>query len=222
MNTKDYDNINDENDPGVINDPPGVYQPQPPLTFEKVWLMFQETGKMIQDSDKKFQEYREEMREASRETTKKFRETDKKIKEAFNLFTGQWGRLVESLVEGDLPRVLQERGVMVTQTIERVKSINDRAYEFDIIALNGDVCVVVEVKTTLRPDDVKRFLHKLDHFREWLPRFASTDRVLGAVAYLRVEAESDRMAEKNGLFTIRATGKSAKIVNNKDFEPKAF
>ncbi len=215
MNTKDYDNINDENDTGRVNDTPGVYQSQPPLTFEKVWLLFQE-------SDKKFQEYREEMREASRETTKKFRETDKRIKEAFNLFTGQWGRLVESLVEGDLPRVLQERGIMVTQTIERVKSLNDRAYEFDIIALNGDVCVVVEVKTTLRPDDVKRFLHKLDHFREWFPRFASTDRVLGAVAYLRIDAESDRMAEKNGLFTIRATGKSAKIVNNKDFEPKTF
>ncbi len=31
---------------------------------------------------------------------------------------------------------------------------------------------------------------------------------------------SDMMAEKNGLFTIRATGKSAKIVNAEDFEPK--
>jgi hypothetical protein len=226
-----YKNI--DSDPNMVNDPPGVYQSQHPLTFEKVWQMIQETSKMIQESDKKFKESskemwdafresREQMREASRETDKRFRETDKKIKEAFNLFTGQWGRLVESLVEGDLPRVLQERGIMVTQTVERVKSINDRAYEFDILALNGDVCVVVEVKTTLRPDDVKHFLNKLNHFREWMPRYASTDRVLGAVAYLRVDAESDRMAEKQGLFTIRATGKSAKIVNNEDFEPKTF
>ncbi len=197
MEPKDNDNLDDLNDPGTVSDSPGAYQAQQPLTFEKVWQMFQETDK-------------------------KFQETDKKIKEAFNLFTGQWGRLIESLVEGDLPRVLQERGIMVTQTVERVKSINDRTYEFDIIALNGDVCVVVEVKTTLRPGDVKRFLHKLNHFREWLPRFANTDRVLGAVAYLRAEAESDMMAENKGLFTIRATGKSAKIVNSESFEPKHF
>jgi hypothetical protein len=45
---------------------------------------------------------------------------------------------------------------------------------------------------------------------------------MGAVAYIRVNSNSDKMAEKNGLFTIRATGKSAKTVNAEDFEPKQF
>lgn len=34
----------------------------------------------------------------------KFKETDKRIKEGFELFEGQWGKLIESLVEGDLIR----------------------------------------------------------------------------------------------------------------------
>ncbi len=222
MKPKKYHNIDDLNDQGIVNDDPGVYHTQEPLTFEKVWLMFQENSKI-------FQEYREERREASRETTKKFdevskkfRETDKKIKEAFELFTGQWGKLVESLVEGDLPRVMQERGIMVKRTVERARSEDDKGYEFDIIAVNCDVCVVVEVKTTLRPDDVNDFLHKLNDFRELMPEYAGKDRVIGAVAYIRVNSNSDKMAEKNGLFTIRATGKSATIVNATDFEPKQF
>ncbi len=218
-NARDKDRYKQDPDPGNVNDPGGVYQPHDPPTFEKVWLMFQETERFLKE---KSLETERIMKEQSRKTDQKFRETDKKIKMAFDLFSTQWGRLVESLVEGDLPRVLQERGIMVTQTSERVKSLTDKAYEFDILALNGDVCVVVEVKTTLRPDDVDHFLYKLNHFREWMPRFASTDRVLGAVAYIRVDSNSDKMAEKNGLFTIRATGKSAKIVNPANFEPKEF
>lgn len=222
MTAKDYDNLDDQHDQNALNEPTGVYHTQGPLSFEHVWMMFQE--------------YREERREASRaidqkfqktdqkfqELTKKFRETDKKIKQAFDLFTGQWGRLVESLVEGDLPRVMQERGILIKRTVERAKSEDDNGYEFDIIAVNGDVCVVVEVKTTLRPDDITHFLNKLKHFREWMPEYANKDRVLGAVAYLRVNSKSDKMAEKNGLFTIRATGKSAKIVNTEDFQPQQF
>ena len=220
---------NEDREPGKVNEPGGVYQPQDPPTFEKVWLMFQETDKKFIESDKKWQETERLMKEQSRETDKKwqetdkrFKETDKKIKKAFDLFTSQWGRLVESLVEGDLPRVMQERGIMVKRTVERAKSDEEKGYEFDIIAVNGDVCVVVEVKTTLRPDDITEFLRKLRHFRKWMPEYAGKDRVLGAVAYIRVHCNSDKMAEKNGLFTIRATGKSAKIINPEGFEPKVF
>ncbi len=206
---------NEDREPDKVNEPGGVYQQHDPPTFEKVWLMFQE-------SDRKWQETERYLKEKSLETDKKFRETDKKIKKAFDLFTSQWGRLVESLVEGDLPRVMQERGIMVKRTVERAKSDDDKGYEFDIIAVNGDICVVVEVKTTLRPDDITEFLRKLRHFREWMPEYAGKERILGAVAYIRIHSNSDKMAEKNGLFTIRATGKSAKIVNPEDFEPKTF
>ncbi len=187
------ENVN--NRANEVNEPYGTYQQ--PLNFEKVWQMFQETDK-------------------------RFRETDKKIKEAMNLFTCQWGRLIESLVEGDLPRVMQERGIMIKRTVERAKSEDENGYEFDIIAVDGDVCLVVEVKTTLRPDDVTYFLSKLRHFRNWVPEYGIYKRVLGAVAYLRTSADSHKMAQRQGLFTIRATGKSARIVNPAGFEPRGF
>ena len=194
MAAEDNDHMNDQ---GMVNDDDGMYPQQQPLNFEKVWQMFQETDK-------------------------KFQETDKKLKKAIDLFTCQWGRLIESLVEGDLPRVLSERGIEIKRTVERAKSEEESGREFDIIAVDGDVCVVVEVKTTLRPDDVAHFINTIKHFREWMPEYAYKKRVLGAVAYLHAVSRSEAMAQKLGLFTIRATGKSARIVNPPDFEPKEF
>ena len=97
-----------------------------------------------------------ETNEKFRETEKQFRETDKKIKEAMELFTTQWGKLMESLVEGDLVNVLRRRNILVNQTLTRVKGNHEgTSYELDIIAVNGSEIVVVEVKTTLRAKTCK-------------------------------------------------------------------
>ena len=74
---------------------------------------------------------------------------------------------MESLVEGDLVGLLQAQGIAVERTCTNVKGGRDgRHYEFDILAhLNGEEVVVVEVKTTLRAEDVTEFLGKLENSR---------------------------------------------------------
>jgi hypothetical protein len=64
-----------------------------PLSFEKVRLMFKETDKKFQETDRVLSE--------------KFKETDKKLNKLERLFTSQWGKLVESLVEGDIVTLLK-------------------------------------------------------------------------------------------------------------------
>lgn len=168
-----------------------------PLNFEKVWLMFQETDK-------------------------KFRETDKKMKELQDLFVTQWGKLMETLVEGDLVKLLNARGIEVHRTSQRVSgNYKGNPYEFDIIALNGKEVVIVEVKTTLRVKDVKKFLEKISSAKIWMPEL-SNKVIYGAVAYLTANSSSHVMAANKGLFTIRATGNSASIVNKEDFKPAKF
>ena len=203
-----------------------------PLTFEKVWRMFKET-------DRKFQEAAERSKETDRmfkETDRKFQETDQKIKEAAEQvketsrgitrlerqFTSMWGKLVESLVEGDLIRLLNERGIAVERTQQRVsgrkKNLN---YEFDIIAVNGEEIVVVEVKTTLKSDNIIHFISKLEHVREWLPEFHEK-KVYGAMAFIHTEENVITHAQNSGLLVIKATGNSASIINDNDFRPKTF
>ena len=179
-----------------------------PLSFEKVWLMFQETDKRFKETDKIL--------------TEKFQETDKKLNKLEQLFTSQWGKLVESLVEGDVIKILNERGIEVTDTLRRRTGRRDGIdYEFDIIAINGTDIVIIEVKTTLRPGDVRDFLKKLKQAKNWMPEY-SDKNIYGAMAFISEDAGTAAMAEKKGLFVIRATGDSASIINQENFQPKIW
>jgi len=186
-----------------------------PLNFEKVWLMFQEVAKQQKET-------RELFKERDAETDKRNKETDKRLKALNNLFTSQWGKLMESLVEGDLINILQARGVTVSETLQRIKgNTNGENYEFDIFATNGNEMVVVEVKTTLRASDVKDFESRLNKFKTWIPRYKNT-KIYGAMAYLVADEHSNKMAQNKGFFTIRATSNSSSIVNSQDFKPRVF
>jgi hypothetical protein len=163
-----------------------------------------------------------ELREYQKRTARQMEETDRRLKKAEDLFTSQWGKLMESLVEGDLVPLLKQRGIEVERTLQRMTGRrNGEHFEIDIVAANGAEVVVVEVKTTLRSEDVTEFLDKLSQFVEWSPEYRER-RIYGAVAYLKSDASVTKYAERRGLFVIRATGNSASIVNEPAFEPRVF
>ena len=151
-------------------------------------------------------------------TDKRFAATDKRMNKLQALFESQWGKLMESLVEGDLTNLLQQRDIMVNHNLTRMTGPD---YEFDIIAVNGNEIVVVEVKTTLKVDDVQYFLQKLSMVKQWMREY-SDKTVYGAVAWLKNDGSASTFAQKNGLFSIRATGSSAAIINTKTFTPTGF
>jgi Holliday junction resolvase-like predicted endonuclease len=154
--------------------------------------------------------------------SEKFKENDKKLKEQKYLFTSEWGNLVESLVEGDIVTLLNQKGINVIDIIEGRKGRRDGInFEFDIITINNTEMVIVEVKTTLTPEDIRLFLKKLAQAKDWMPEYA--DKIVyGAVAFISEDTGSSAMAEKNGLFVIKATGDSASIVNADNFVPKSW
>ncbi|MBK5938092.1 hypothetical protein CCR96_02125 [Halochromatium roseum] len=175
------------------------------------------------ERNREIAELNRELTESRKATDLQIKETSREIAELKSLFTSQWGKLMESLVEGDLVNLLRARGIAITDTTTRLKGqrADGGNYEFDILAHTGAELVVVEVKTTLRPKDVKAFLRKLDHFKEWLPRYAN-NRIFGAMAWLSADAGAEAMLTKRGLFSIRATGDSAAIQNAMDFAPRAW
>nr|VFK16033.1 MAG: Uncharacterised protein family UPF0102 [Candidatus Kentron sp. LFY] len=205
-------------------------------TPESVWTLIREvarrqdeTARIIRElgreTDRKMQETDRQMQETDRrmrETDRQMQETDRRIAKVEALFTTQWGRLIESLVSGRLIDLLDKRGIHVYDTSHRVKGNREgRSYEFDIIAHNGEKIVIVEVKTTLRPEDVRKFVKKIKDARLLMPRYR--DNVIhGAVAWLQANAGADEMAINQKLFSIRAVGDSAHIINESDFEPRAF
>ena len=118
--------------------------------------------------------------------------------------------------------LFQQYNIPIQRTIRRVSGCyQGHNYEFDILVIDGEELVIVEVKTTLRPKDVTKFVEKLDQCKVWMPEYAA-GKVHGGVAFIQADASADRMAEKQGLFVIRATGDSATLVNQAEFRPRIW
>ena len=175
-----------------------------PATPEEVWATLYKVSK------------------GQEETDRQLKETGKHLKRLEKLFEDQWGKLMEALVKGDLIKLLNERKIEV-QGIAREHSRiqNGKEFEFDIIAINGNTVVVVEVKTTLRPQDVENFVKKLKVFKSIFEEYKNK-KIYGAVAYLKANSGANKNSERKGLFVIRATGSSASITNKKEFRAKEF
>jgi RecB family endonuclease NucS len=94
--------------------------------------------------------------------------------------------------------------------------------EFDIILVDGDTVVVVEVKSTLKVDDVREYLHCLERLFNYLPEHRGK-RILGAVSCIAADEQSERYAASQGLFMIGLTGENLVSIRNPlDFVPWDF
>ncbi|MBU0764427.1 MAG: DUF3883 domain-containing protein [Bacteroidetes bacterium] len=186
------------------------------LNFDKIWHLFKETDRKFKETDKMFQETTKELKE-------QMQDTDKKIKALSNLFTTQWGKLIESLVEPSCLKLFQEHGIKITLSTTNVKvQRNEEETEYDILLVNDTEIVVIEVKTTFRKDDLQEFIDKLKKFKYYLPQYQSY-KVYGAIAGIRYDEGTGRLAYKKGLFVIKSSGENIlKIANDLNFKPVEF
>ncbi|MCL0057095.1 DUF3782 domain-containing protein [Dehalococcoidia bacterium] len=186
------------------------------LTKEDVWRTFAETDRRL---DQRFRETEQRFRE----TEQMFRETDKELRRLEGIFTGQWGKLVEALGARSALRLFRERGVEITQIFREVEtSRNDSHMKIDVLLLSTQEAVVVEVKTTLKVEDVREFLEQLERFTFFFPRYKGMS-IYGGVAAIRIEEDADKFAYRQGLFVLTGSGEGLiTMLNSPDFKPKDF
>ena len=83
-----------------------------------------ETDRKFKETDLKFEKSREKLdkmfEKSRKELDKRFAETAKNINKVMGKFDSQWGKLMESLVEGDLVKLFKERGIEVHDTSTRI------------------------------------------------------------------------------------------------------
>ncbi|HLC15699.1 MAG TPA: hypothetical protein VJL89_05680 [Thermodesulfovibrionia bacterium] len=209
----------------------------PEYHFEKeiqeIWRLFEEVTKKFQETDRQFKETVMQFKETDKkfqetamqfqETDRKFLKTDESFKALEGVFIGQWGKLMEALVEPGVLKLFQERGIQVDESFERARrKRNGHEMEIDLVLPNETDVIAVEVKTTLKVEDVQDFLDKLGQFMDFFPKYKG-HRIYGAVAALKIEEESDIFACKKGLFVLKV-GKEGLIemMNDDKFRPKTF
>jgi hypothetical protein len=177
----------------------------------------------LSEVEKNVKEIWEMFRETDRRLDKRFEETDKSIKELATLFTGQWGKLIESLAESGILELLQSRGIAVSRLFRRsVSRQNGREMELDFLLTNDSEVVLGEVKTTMKTDDVKNFVNKLGEFLYFYPHYKGF-KIYGAMIGISMEEESAKYAYRKGLFVFKVGGEGMlQLLNDDKFTPKDF
>jgi len=88
--------------------------------------------------------------------------------------------------------------------------------------VNGDALLVVEVKSTLRVEEVRKLLEDLSRFPAFFPEYRGYRR-FGAVAALGIDESADRYAYRQGLFVL-TLGREGLVTlrNDSAFRPQDF
>jgi hypothetical protein len=107
--------------------------------------------------------------------------------------------------------------------IRRNVKIKGSKGEYDIVADDSGLVLVIEVKNKLSKRLVDKFMdEKLPRFKSLLPEYRDS-KVLGGIGALVVKDDVGRYAEKAGLFVLTQTSDGgAALLNRKGFRPKEF
>jgi predicted AAA+ superfamily ATPase len=86
--------------------------------------------------------------------------------------------------------------------------------EIDLVLENGDVVILIEVKTTLETADVRKHIERIEKYRKHVDAKGNGNkkRFIGAVAGAVVEGDAADFAQENGMYVIVQSGKAVEIV----------
>ena len=175
--------------------------------------------KRMKESDEKFDREMKESREAfekrMKESEEKFNrqlneesaKTNESIRRISIEFIGVTGHMVEGLIGSSAEKIFQEAGFDLHdrgKNLRRVLAPGNRQMEVDAMLGNESVVVPVEVKEHFTKRKVKRWLHKMETFRDFFPECADK-KVFAAVAAINYEAGAAELAHEEGLLVIRVS-----------------
>ncbi len=153
------------------------------------------------------------------EHKKEFDTEMRKINKQWSDLARKMGTIVEDIVAPNVPRIAREDFGLSGEPDDfsvrrRVRHKHDRSKEreFDVIAVYGDVVVVVEVKSTPRVDDVNEFLAGLPDFTDYLPEHRGK-RIIPVLASLSMPENIVPYLTKRGVYAMAMGDDTMTVVN---------
>ena len=179
-----------------------------PLTYDGILELFREDREQLR-----------EMREQMKETDRLMKETDRKIERVssdIGKLGSRIGEIVENMVGGNIVSQFQNYGYCVTEISRNIEfgiKNTTTAGEIDVLLDDGDVAILVEVKTKLTTDDVRNHIEQMEKYRRWKDgKGEGKKRYIGAVASTVVDDNVVTFAQKNGMFVIVQSGYAVEII----------
>ena len=172
-----------------------------------------ETDRLLKDVSASQKETDRQMKETDRQ----MKETDRKIDEynkRFGDFTKRFGDVVEHLVAPNLCEKFKDFNLFFPRANSGSRFFapeKNIKFEVDIMLENGDIAMLVEVKTKLTTEDVKDHIARLEKMRGYADLHRDKRSFLGAVAGVVIESNVIEYALKQGLFVIEPSGETFNI-----------
>jgi flagellar hook-basal body complex protein FliE len=139
--------------------------------------------------------------------------TEKTLNKAIGGLSNTMGSLVEHIMTAGLPKKFKRFGFSFDRvtTVKWADGENNIYTELDGLLENGDQAMAVEVKTTLRNEDVDDQLERMEKVRRYADLHGDKREFLGALAAAIVDKSSREYALKKGFFVIEPSGEDVKI-----------
>jgi hypothetical protein len=197
----------------------------------------QATNREMQEANREMHEGNRQLREGNRELqeghrrleeqTLAFRAEVRDAQRKWGELANKMGTLVEDIVAPGLATVFQE-----VLGLDRVDSYAQRVHrphradpgrkrEFDYVASAGDLFLINETKSTIRPEDIAAFITVLREARDYLPE-AEGRAVIGALAGFSVDPSLVAAGERQGLLMFGLGTGLLQVLNTPGFQPRRF
>jgi len=197
-----------------------------PLTYEGILEMFRQGQQEWQEMKQQFRETDRRIAEMSRETDRMFRETDRKIQKTAEQIertnkdvgglTSSIAALVSNMVRGNIIEKFEALGYGDLDRCSEKQTFRNKKLgikgEIDLFLENGDIAILIEVKTTLETKDVRDHIERLEKFRRYSDARGDKRRFIGAVAGAVVSNNVADFALENGLYVIVQSGEAVEII----------
>jgi hypothetical protein len=194
------------------------------ITAEEVWAGFDELRKLHAETEKTLNNAIAATNDAIAATNDAIASTEKTLNDAIastektlNKAIGGLGNTMGSLVEHFMTAGLPKKFKQLGFTFERITTVkwadgkNNIYAEIDGLLENGNQAMAVEVKTTLRNEDVDDHLVRMEKVRRYADLHGDKRGFLGAIAAAIVDKSSREYALKKGFFVIEPSGEDVKI-----------
>jgi hypothetical protein len=194
------------------------------VTMEDIWAGFDRFQKKMDEEREALKEYKKAnaeairiLREAHAETEKNLNRaiasTEKTLNKAIGGLSNTMGALVENFMTIGLPKKFKPFGFTFDRitTVKWADGENNLYTEIDGLLENGSQAMAVEVKTTLRNEDVEDHLQRMERVRKYADLRGDKREFLSAIAATIVSKSSKEYALKKGLFVIEPAGEDVKV-----------
>jgi hypothetical protein len=191
------------------------------LTFEKVWAMFQET-------DRKMQETSREIQEMNRETDRKFRETGRLLDRTTRMvgdLSNKFGELSEYLIVPNMTAKFNNLGFAFTKAGRNIVYRGPGGKlltEVDVLLENGDVVMIVEIKSDLTENHITHHLNRMEKLRVYGDAHRDGRKLMGAVASPIMRPNIKSLAYATGFYVIEQSGDTVIIEKPEGFVPREW